>query len=289
MTTDIYYFSGTCNSLFVARELQKKLPGSRLIPIVSLLQQDLIPTTADTIGIVCPLHGMTIPVPVKKFIEKIRSKSSPYIFAVVTRGGTDCYAFSAMNKILRPKGFLISGQFILNMATNDPKFEVYDIPTGEELDKKKIEIQKELDVIQEKILNRKIIEAKDVPLDGLKDHYSIFAAWVMKHLILLAMRVAEKFGVNDYFYSDDKCTGCGTCERVCLSGKIRLVDHKPVWVNEAGCHLCYACLNFCPRQAVQIKTKWYMKSYTPQNGRYPHPYASVQDMVAQKSTPYAST
>jgi flavodoxin len=40
MSTAIYYFSGTGNSLHVARELQQRLPESRLIPIVRLLAAD---------------------------------------------------------------------------------------------------------------------------------------------------------------------------------------------------------------------------------------------------------
>jgi len=44
MSTEIYYFSGTGNSLFIARELQRRLPGSELIPIVSLLDSESIHT-----------------------------------------------------------------------------------------------------------------------------------------------------------------------------------------------------------------------------------------------------
>jgi hypothetical protein len=32
METEIYYFSGTGNLLFAARELQKRLPGSAILP-----------------------------------------------------------------------------------------------------------------------------------------------------------------------------------------------------------------------------------------------------------------
>ncbi len=45
-----------------------------------------------------------------------------------------------------------------------------------------------------------------------------------------------------------------------------------------------ACLNYCPAQAVQIKDKWFMKSYTANNGRYSHPYATADDIAAQKRT-----
>jgi hypothetical protein len=36
VSTEIYYFSGTGNSLHVARELQKRLPDAELVPILSL-------------------------------------------------------------------------------------------------------------------------------------------------------------------------------------------------------------------------------------------------------------
>jgi flavodoxin len=39
--TEIYYFSGTGNSLNVARELQKRIPKTDIIPIVSLLNKDI--------------------------------------------------------------------------------------------------------------------------------------------------------------------------------------------------------------------------------------------------------
>jgi len=45
MSTEIYYFSGTGNSLHVAKELQKRLPETNLIPIVSLLNKDVIKPT----------------------------------------------------------------------------------------------------------------------------------------------------------------------------------------------------------------------------------------------------
>lgn len=66
MTTEIYYFSGTGNSLYVARELQKRIPDSTLVPIAALLnacskvkvgedeRDKKIETTADTIGFVFP-------------------------------------------------------------------------------------------------------------------------------------------------------------------------------------------------------------------------------------------
>ena len=283
MSTEIYYFSGTGNSLFVAKEIQKRLPDAKLIPIVNLLKQDVIETNTDTVGFVFPLHGLTIPLPVKTFLNKLKLESSTYVFAIITRGGTESFAFPALNKILKRKGKNVDAFFILNVASNDPKFSVYEIPTREEFSLLETKVQKRLDGIKEKILHKEIIREEDTPVDTMRDHFSPPIAWFLERLVLLGMWLAEKTDVNDYFYSDAKCTGCGICEKVCLSGKIKMAGPKPAWLDQTKCLLCYTCLNYCPSQAIQIKTKWYMKSFTDKNGRYPHPFASVNEMIAQKT------
>jgi flavodoxin len=90
---EIYYFSGTGNSLHIAKELQKRILGTNLIPIVSLLNKDVIETSGETIGLVFPIHGMTVPIPVKKFVKKLDLKSSEYTFGIATRAGTQHRVF----------------------------------------------------------------------------------------------------------------------------------------------------------------------------------------------------
>lgn len=97
----------------------------------------------------------------------------------------------------------------------------------------------------------------------------------MKYLV-------EFKGLNNYFYTDERCIGCGTCEKVCPSKKVKMINNKPVWQNNVKCHFCYACLHYCPKQSIQIKSTWYMKSYTQRKGRYPHPYATVDEIANQK-------
>lgn len=80
MSTEIYYFSGTGNSLYVARELQKLIPEAELIPIAGVLKSDNIQTKGDNVGFVFPCHGLTIPIPVRKFLKKVNVRSSDYFF-----------------------------------------------------------------------------------------------------------------------------------------------------------------------------------------------------------------
>ena len=272
---EIYYFSGTGNSLFVAKELQKRIPEANLIPIVSLLNKDVIETNGDTVGFAFPIHGMTIPIPVKKFIKKLDLKSTKYIFAIATRAGTQHIAFMEIENILKKSCKNLDSCFTLNIASNDPKFKDYRPATNEEIAKLESEVQNRLNSIQKIIINQENSREKDSEF--------IPAGYGLGRLVRLGMAYAEYDGAKDYFYANSKCTGCGICEKVCPSGKIKMVDNKPVWQENVKSYLCYACLNYCPVQAVQIKTKIYMKSYT-ENERYSHPYATANDIAEQKQT-----
>lgn len=60
MNIEIYYFSGTGNSLAVARDLAAKL-NARLIPITTVMDRESIETDAERIGIVFPLYDFKPP------------------------------------------------------------------------------------------------------------------------------------------------------------------------------------------------------------------------------------
>jgi ferredoxin len=268
MSTEIYYFSGTGNSLHVARELQKRIPETNLIPIASLLNEDVIETNGEKIGFVFPIHFSAIPIPVKNFIKKLGLKSTKYVFAIATRIGTPHSAFISIEKILKRKRKSLDSHFTLNMASNDPKFN-YKVPTEEELKKLESVVHNRLDFIQEIIINKKKYHEKDI-------YITVPVSSFLVKLVPIIRPFPDFIGLKTHYYADSKCTGCGICEKVCLSEKIKLINNKPVWQNDVKCFDCYACINYCPVQSSQIK------SFTEKNGRYSHPYATSDDIAQQK-------
>ena len=78
-------------------------------------------------------------------------------------------------------------------------------------------------------------------------------------------RMAGFFGQRLYFghktknYSnklrvdEDKCIGCGKCEKLCPMNNIKIVDKKVVQNNQ--CTMCYRCINNCPKQAMTLLGK----------------------------------
>lgn len=272
MSTDIYYFSGTGNSLHVARELQKRMPEVNLIPTISLLDKNVIETKAETVGFIFPIYMTAVPVPVRKFLKKLDFKSTEYIFAIATHEASPGLANTYLEKILKKKGKNLDSYFTIKMSGNSPKglmpsfMVIKDWAkriTKEKISELESEVLKKLDSIQEVIMNHEKYPKEDTPNN-----------FFIEHIIPL---LTEHTNTEIHFYPDSDCTGCRRCEKVCLSKKIKIVDGKPVWQKNVKCYYCYACFNFCPTQSILIKN-----SYTDKNGRYYHPEVTADDIARQK-------
>jgi ferredoxin len=282
VSTAIYYFSGTGNSLHVARELQKRIPESNLVPIVRLLNQDTIQTSAETVGFVFPNFCLTVPIPVHDFLKKVDVTSARYIFALCTRGGTPSEAFDYINEILKEQEKALNAQLNVTMPWNHPvgKENLPATATRERIEQLDSEMQDKLDVF-----SRKVIAREDyVPADT--DATYKLPAWAsaLSALAPKSFNYASHYYAYQKlvpFYSDSKCTGCGVCEQVCLGGKIEMVDNRPCWKGDVTCYACFACINFCPQQSIQVAPKFLTKSYTAVNERYHHPAVTYKDIAEQ--------
>ena len=74
------------------------------------------------------------------------------------------------------------------------------------------------------------------------------------------------------FWVDDKCNGCGICGEG-MPGREHHASNrdKPVWQHR--CEQCLACIQWCPREAIQYGKK------TPAYERYHHPEVKLKDMT----------
>lgn len=247
MKNEIYYFSGTGNSLHIAKEIQRRLMDSELIPIVSVIQQDHIETSAETLGIVFPLQGPTFPIVIKRFFERIDLKNIKYIFAVATRGGTTCRIREEIDKILKRQGKSLDAHFIITVFNNDPKFKsgqksYYCHPLSpDELSKKNLEIQVKCDEISNVVQNRQISHQKD-------REYLFKYGVLVEHFIIWLIKKQETKTIRNYFYTDSKCTGCGLCEKTCLSNRITMKQGKPYWDDPSNLLYVLRLLEFLSRE-----------------------------------------
>lgn len=279
MRTEIYYFSGMGNSLFVAKELQKRLEETELIPIAKLLNSTApIRTTAKRVGFIFPCHGLTIPAAVHSFLQKMDIASADYIFAVATREDTVFRGFPVIKRILNKSNKSLNSSFVINMSPTNPKLANFTKPTAERLAQVKSEVSKKTEIIKNVVEKG---EAYHDDAGGVSFSQSRVLNYILEKLVpFLVLNVSA--GVKKYFYIDSKCTGCGICAKLCLSGKIVIEGKQPLWPADKKCYMCYGCLNACPSEAIQIYSQSWMKSHTEENGRYRHPYVTLEELSGQR-------
>lgn len=183
MLTEIYYFSGTGNSLYVARELQKRLPESDLVPIVRQLREDTFKTTADTVGLVFPNFCLTVPIPLHNFLKKVDVTSARYLFALCTRGGTPSDAFDYINALLKRQGRRLDAQINVTMPWNHPlgKENLPALATEERIAYLKAEMQRKLDTFSQHILVHETYLAEDTDADYVVPQWAkAMSSWIPK-------------------------------------------------------------------------------------------------------------
>ena len=228
---------------------------------------------AEAVGFIFPIYLSTLPLPVRRFLRKIDLSSAVYLFYVATRIGFPNVVRTAVERALARQGRRIDARWVLNMASSTPTGLApgkgdqswLEKSRGAEFERIEAEAGRELDGIVEKVAAR--------------SRWPESERWnPLRYLGYGAIAPLSKNNkVEVGYYVDDSCVSCGICEEVCLSGKVNLVDGKPIWQDEVPCYYCFACFNFCPEQSILVSKKWDRK-----DGRYHHPDVTVEEVASQK-------
>jgi NAD-dependent dihydropyrimidine dehydrogenase PreA subunit len=267
----MYYFSGTGNTLHVARELQTRIPGAILTPMVSLLDQEIIAPQAESVGLIFPIYLMTVPIPVRRFVEKLDVSAAEYLFAIATQGGTPNYTSVYLDQMFERQGRRLDAFFTVKMIYNSPlgvmpRRPPIGIPwpiAPSKIEQMQTRVEAALESIPGAIARGETHRAP--PLK---------ATW---QRTLSALFSSAPVDTSLPYYADDTCTGCGDCERVCASGRVKMVDGKPVWQPDVECYACYACYNYCSIESILVRERYEEKA-----GRYHYPGIEPEDIAGQK-------
>jgi ferredoxin len=258
--TEIYYFSGTGNSLAFARDLKEQINDCKLISIAKIWKSENIKAAAEKVGFVFPLYFFGLPKIIENFINKIDLSNSTYIFCIATSGGKapipDCIP-NKMHKILKKKKKILNVYFRVQMPGNYIK--EYNLKPMEII-RKRLESSKSIILPISKLINsneNKINKASMAFLAAIANDF-----W-QNHV----------FKSDKKFYADSNCIVCGTCQKICPVQNIVLTNNKPVWNHH--CQECMACIHFCPQKAIQSGER------TIKRSRYHHPEVSLSDMLQQ--------
>lgn len=259
MSTTIYYFTGTGNSLHVARTIAEQLGECNIINIAKVKDNITIQDMSDTVGIVFPIFYRNMPNIVRDFVKKLRLDPAAYVFSVATYGGKQNGTFQSLDTLLVKKGMHLSAGFTLKMPGNAYIGKNFITPP----EKRDILLKTSDETLKCIIENVKRREKTGFePMPVLLSNISWYLGITYAEKIY---RLPKKFNVTD------KCNACGTCVRICPVGNIAQDGKKVTWGDH--CTHCMACFHWCPKTAIQIGSK------TADIARYHHPAIKVNDMI----------
>jgi ferredoxin len=264
MRTTLYYYTGTGNSLWIARMLAEKLAHTGTVSI-SRISGGAPEIRGEAVGIIFPVHIWGVPHPIIAFLNTLVDDPSRYYFAVAVHAGQVAATLLQLNNLMQAKKLTLSSGFEVTMPSNY-------IPWGGPGPKEKQALR--FARAGEKVKTIADVVAK-------REHRPVERGPLWQNILFTCLnRLAFPHvpSMDKSFWVDEKCNFCGVCKAVCPCGNIELQAGKPVWSHR--CEQCLACIQWCPPEAIQYGKK------TPRYERYRHPEVKLSDMtVVRREVP----
>lgn len=254
----VFYFTGTGNSLWVAKRLAKAF-DEPLVSIAKELKKDAGASVYtlkenERIFFVYPVHSWGPAVPVARFIKQLTLKNytTQAVYSVSTCGDECGYTSARLSRLLSKRGLSLTSGYSVVMPNNYILMQGFTVDTKEVEEKKLQEAPDRTEAIIEAIRQQNS--------DGL---YHTGSLPFLKSRVVYPLFADYAIGRNSFFATDE-CIACGLCERVCPTGTITGSDTgKPQWADT--CVQCVACIHRCPVRAIEYGKQ------TQKKGRYHHP------------------
>jgi ferredoxin len=263
MKTELYYFTGTGNGLFIAKSIKERLEDDNneivIVPINSLnLSQNII-SNGDRIVIIYPTYVMTAPEIVKKFAGKIQVSDGSDLFLFAHSGGGGAgIAINSIKKVFEDRKIKISNIFETTFPSNSAVRSYSTDQLRKILEKAEDSVQKNI----ESLVKGK--NANILRLSILKKSSLLIGEW----LAVFGGKYM-KFREIDV---DGSCIGCSTCVKVCPVENIKLLNNRPVFSDK--CEMCLACVNQCPKKSLS-----YGKMKKSNMMSYRHPDVKLKELM----------
>ncbi len=255
----IFFFTGTGNSLYVAREL-----SGDIISIPKALKKGELSYEAEEIGIVYPIYAHMPPNMVRSFLKKAQLKCN-YLFAVLTYGAGKGSAAEICAQIGKESGH--SFNYIATLLMVDNWLPAFDMDEQKQINK---HFDENLARIKAAINGRRQ-EIEAVSTAEREHHEKL-----LKRPGTPFTATGVKARAEEWFTVTDNCITCGICSRVCPRNNYRYSELKAEPQGE--CELCLACAHACPHKAIILT-----KGEKNPRARYRHPAVKLSDIEKANS------
>ena len=222
----ILYFSSTGNNIYIAQSLD-----GELLSIPQQIKNGQYTIKDDVVGVVFPNYYMTVPDMVGEYLDMVEIESE-YIFTICSYGSVEEGAIRALkkcNRILEQKHEINYSNTVLMVDNFLPAFDMKmekEIKDDEDIDAR-------IKMIREDILERK---QQKIP------------SFIEEETLLQDQKHKQRFSsMLKLQLSDNPCTGCGICVKVCPRANIKL-EEKPIIGDK--CEQCLGCAHHCPANVI---------------------------------------
>lgn len=247
----IFYFTGTGNSLYVAKQFDENP-----VSIPRIMGNDKLEFKDDTIGIICPVYCHIPPKMVIDFLKKAEFDTD-YLFMILTYGNNDGGAAELTANIGKECGVKID--YVKNILMVDNYLPMFDMNEQIKIDKK---VNEQIKEALEEVAERKRYIPESTEED--REHH--------KKLIEINKQMPA-FNSGEQIKVTDKCIGCGICEKVCPVNNFYIENGKAMR-KRGTCEFCLACANNCPHKAITLS----IMDKNP-NARYRNENISLNEII----------
>lgn len=258
----IFYFSGTGNTRWAARQLAEAT-GERLLFIPDELTAATETGTAseisytlapgETVGFAFPVYAWGPPPLVLDFIARLdlRGYNGQYCFSVCTCGDDMGRTRNILSRALARKHIRLDAGFFLVMPDCYVALPGFDVDSDEERSGKLAQAPNQLQHILQMIRERqrRHFEEKPGGFPGVKSY--VIRPFFNRYLI-----------TDRPFHTDNRCISCGKCAKACPVHNIVMDGGAPRWSGH--CTGCLACYHHCPTHSLQFGKR------TSGKGQYLH-------------------
>ena len=256
MRNAVFYFTGTGNTEFVARELRAAFGPehpTELFNIEFLPEQPSAELFApfDLLIFGAPVIAFNPPKYFVQFLRRLPEGKGRRAALFLNAGGERWADIGYASAILRRRGYNVTSELffltvgnMLLRAQNDDTGELYFVLLGWKFrqDSRGLFAQCQAEV---RDFARQL-------LAGV--HHRLRPSPIAQALQTLTRWLFYSLACPTFkwcVHAQRDCTFCGICVKACPTANIRL-DGKRLGFGTA-CTVCYRCLNVCPKQAIRFR------------------------------------